>query len=85
MKRRQFVHTITAAAAGLLVFKTRPVDEYDVQEFEKTGKVVGGTFTMASGGKITEPLPYNATADQINAELSRIGSPYTIKSRDDLV
>jgi hypothetical protein len=45
---------------------------YDVQTLNTTGAPTGGTFTLVYGGAPTTPIPWNATAAQVQAALEVI-------------
>lgn len=46
----------------------------EVQRITVTGTPTGGTFTITYNGQTTEPLPYNATAAQVQAALLALSS-----------
>ena len=64
MKRRDFVkHLVIAGAVVALPLKGK---------MSRT-QGMGGTFTMACSGRVSRPIPWNATQDELDEALKEIG------------
>lgn len=63
-----------ALTGGNLLFFGTLVGVNEVQSLAMSGSPTGGTFTLSFGGQTTEPIPYNATAAQVQAFLEALSS-----------
>lgn len=73
---RAYVNDLTwlLSIAGLVGVVTAGDGTSDVQTITITGSPTGGTFTLTFGGQTTIPLPFNATAAQVESALNALSS-----------
>lgn len=64
--------TLLYSALGIHV--SGPAGTNDVQTLGHTGTISGGTFTLTYGAQTTAPIPWNATAGQIQAALAALST-----------
>ena len=73
MKRRHFIAGLVAAMPLVLAHSQSE------SELNVAYKATGGTFTLKENGRTTDPIPFDASLEQVNVALERA----QIKTRFD--